>query len=326
MKISEIGEWGIIKEIFDIISREENVKLPYGDDAVAIKLPNTGILVINTDMLVYETDVPPNMSSEQIGRKAVVMCISDLAAKGARPLGFLATLGLKRDMEVEELRGLIWGMEKASREYGFHILGGDTNEACDLIIAGTALGVARRVISRHNAEVGDIVAVTGLFGNTAAGFKILFEGLETSKKIKDKILKSIYEPKAHMIEGVTLAEKELATAAIDSSDGLAISLHEIAEKSNVGLEIYRLPITEEAKKFSVMNNLDPFELVFYGGEEYNLVVTIKREKIKEALKTMKEKGGKLIPIGRVTREKGKVTYRKGGEERIIEKKGWEHFR
>lgn len=324
MNISDLGEWGIINTIFKIIEKDKrNMLLPYGDDAIAIKCPKGKLIVINVDMLVGRTDVPPGMDAFHIGKKAVTMSVSDLAAKGAKPIGFLSSIGLRRDMSIEELKEIYRGMNQAARMYGMHILGGDTNEADDIIIDGISLGVAKNVVSRSGAKVGDIVAVTGLFGNTSLGLKILFENIYVPEKLRRKILKSVYDPKARIKEGYVLAKKRLINSAIDSSDGLAISLYEIAEKSGVGIEIDHLPITIEADYFAKKNNVDPFELVFYGGEEYELIVTLNEKNWEEALSEVIRVGGKLIKIGVVTEKAGEVIY-KG--ERKIEKKGWQHFR
>ena len=325
LKVKDIGEWHLIDKIFKIISKSGETKLPYGDDAVAISIQKDVITVINVDMLVASTDVPIGMTSEQIGRKVIVMCISDLAAKGAKPIGFLSSIGLEREMPVIEFEKMIYGMENAAKEYGLTILGGDVNEACDLIVDGIAIGIAKRVIPRNNAKIGDIVAVTGLFGNTGAGFKILLNKMNAPTKIRSKILRSVYLPKAHVKEGIALASNNLISASIDSSDGLAISLHELAKKSKVGIEIDTMPISNEAKIFAEENNIDPFELVFYGGEEYNLIITLKEEKLIDAIKAVKKVGGLLLPIGRVTTDIGHILFNAGGEVREIENKGWEHF-
>lgn len=325
-KISDIGEEKVIEIIFSIIDKEtKKITLPYGDDAVAIKLPGGKNLVINVDMLVGKTDIPPGMSNVQIGKKVVTMCVSDLAAKGAKPIGFLTSIGLKRDMNVKDLREIYEGIDIAARKYGMKVLGGDTNEADDIIIDGIALGIAKKVVPRGGAKIGDIIATTGLFGNTAAGLKILLESLSVEEKLRRRILRDVYEPRAYIKEGYILAKRGLVNASIDSSDGLAISLHEIAKMSNVGIEIDNLPITEEARIFAEKNKIDPFDLVFYGGEEYALILTISKENWEEALNEVRKVGGTLIKIGKVTNENGKIIYKHEEEERIIEKKGWQHF-
>lgn len=324
MKISDLGEWSLIDMIFKIIRKNEKIALPYGDDAVAIPFKNQ-ILVINTDMLVESTDIPPGMTMKQVGNKTVVMCISDLVAKGAKPIGLMFALGLPSKMRIEEFQQLINGLNDSANKYDTYILGGDINEAKELIIAGTAIGITKRVVSRNGAKIGDIVAVTGEFGNTAAGLKILLDKIKVPRKLEREILKSVYEPEIKLKEILTLINSRAISASIDSSDGLATSLHEIAEKSKVGFKIWKMPISKIATKFAEITGIDPFELTFYGGEEYHLIVTIQREKIEEVMKTTRKIGGKIIPIGKVIKER-KIIFVGKKEERIIEKRGWEHFK
>jgi len=324
MKISDIGEWSLINIIFQRIIKDEKTALPYGDDAIAIPFKDQ-ILVVNTDMLVKSTDVPPGMTMQQIGNKTVVMCISDLIAKGAHPIGLMFALGLPSEMKLEEFHALIDGLNNSAKKYGTHILGGDINEACELIVSGTAIGVARKVVSRYGAKVGDIVAVTGEFGNTAAGLKILLDKIEVPKQLERKLVKFVYEPEIKLKENLTLVNSGAVSASIDSSDGLATSLHEIAEKSNVGFKIWKMPISKIASKFAEITGVDPFELTFYGGEEYHLIVTIKREMLEETIENISKIGGKIIPIGEAIKEK-KIIFVEKGKERVIEKRGWEHFK
>jgi thiamine-monophosphate kinase len=121
-------------------------------------------------------------------------------------------------------------------------------------------------------------------------------------------------------EGLTLAQTGAISASIDSSDGLAWSLHEISKASHVGFLIDRFPIAEETKQFAAMHNLDSLELCLYGGEEYELVVTVK-----PTLWIKARKNVPLIRIGRVIKQKNLVL--KTGKKKLpIEARGWEHFK
>lgn len=150
-----------------------------------------------------------------------------------------------------------------------YIIGGDTNEASNLVISISLFGIAKKteVVLRSGAKHGDIVAVTGFFGKTAAGLKILVDGFEAPAKIRRALVESVLMPKARLKEGLALSQIKAVTASIDSSDGLAWSLHEIARASKVGFLINKLPIADEAEKFAETHNLDPLELALYGGEE-----------------------------------------------------------
>jgi len=294
----------------------------FGDDVCAVDIGQGKLAVIKTDILVGKTDVPPGMSFWQAARKAVVINVSDLAAKGVKPIALLASIGLPQNLTEKEIKQIGSGLNAGAREYDAYILGGDTSEASDLIISCAALGLGEKkhLMLRKGAKPGDIVAVTGSFGNTATGLKILVKRLSAPSKLKEALVDSVLMPKARLSEGLALAQTGAVTASIDSSDGLAWSLHEISRASNVGFLMDNLPIAQEAKKFAEMHKLNSIELCLYGGEEYELIVTIKPELWKKA-----EKATNLIKIGLTTSEKT-LLLEVGRKTFPIEPRGWEHFK
>jgi len=323
----ELGERKIISLIIDCLDQMPNMPVPFGDDVSAIDIGNEKLAIIKTDMLVGKTDVPPGMTLQQAARKSVVMNISDLAAKGVQPLAILASIGVPRDLTAKDIEKIGKGLNEGAREYNAYVLGGDTNEASDLIISCTAFGICekRHLMRRSGAKPGDIVAVTGLFGKPSSGLKILLEHLFAPPKLRKELVRAVYVPHARLKEGLALAQTQAATASIDSSDGLAWSLHELSVSSNVGFLIDNLPVASEAKQFAKIHSLDPAELSLYGGEEYELLVTIKLRLWEKAKKAVEQVGGSLIKIGVVTKEK-KLLLKAEGKKVFIEARGWEHFK
>jgi len=300
-----------------------NMPIPFGDDVSAVEIEDGKLAVLKTDMLVGKTDVPSGMSLLQAARKAVVMNISDLAAKGVKPLALLTSIGVPRGLKRRDIEQIGEGLNQGAREYDSYVLGGDTNEASDLIISCAVLGIGekRRLMLRKGAKPGDIVAVTGPFGKTAAGLRILLRNLSApSKKIRKALVDSVLMPHARLKEGLVIAKSGAVTASIDSSDGLAWSLHEISRASHVGFLIDKLPIAEEAQQLAKMHKLDPTELCLYGGEEYELIVTVKPMLWRKATKKVS-----LIRIGHVTEGKNLV-LKVEKKEFPIEARGWEHFK
>jgi thiamine-monophosphate kinase len=322
-----LGERKIIELILEQLEHMPQMPIPFGDDVSAYPLDRDKLAILKTDMLIGKTDVPPGMSLWQASRKAIVMNVSDFAAKGVKPLVFLASLGLPRNLKEEDFKEIGKGLNDGAREYGAFIIGGDTNEASDLVISLSVFGIAKRgeVKLRKGAKVGDLVAVTGFFGKPAAGLKILLEGLKAEDKIRRVLVNSVLIPYARLKEGLALNKTDAVTASIDSSDGLAWSLHEIAKASNVGFLIKRPPVADEVKKFAKANGLDPLELALYGGEEYELVVTIKPELWIKAEKAVAKVGGRLLLIGKAIAEKI-VALEVDGRKLVVESRGWEHFR
>ncbi len=304
-----------------------NTPIPFGDDASAIDIGHDKLVVINMDMLVRKTDVPRTMSFWQAARKAVIMNISDLAAKGAKPLALLASIGVPPKTTETDILQIGKGLNAGAREYNTYILGGDTNEASDLIISCTALGVCNKhhLIKRSGAKLGDYVAVTGSLGKTASGLKILISGLSAPDDIRRELVNSVLMPKARVKEGMILAQSQAATASIDISDGLAWSLHELSRASNVGFHLDNLPVAPEVERFAKIYSFDPVKLALYGGEEYELLVTIKPSLWQEAKKAVESVGGILTKIGVVTKEK-QLLLESDGKTVSVDARGWEHFK
>ncbi|MCD6529097.1 thiamine-phosphate kinase [Candidatus Bathyarchaeota archaeon] len=324
--VSSLKERKIIELIHRCLEEMPSAPISFGDDVSAVTLDEDMLAVLTVDMFVGKTDMPPGMTLYQAARKAVVMNISDLASKGVKPSAVLTSLGLPRGLSRKEIVEIGRGLNSGAREYGAYVIGGDTNEASDLIIDCVAFGKTERknLISRSGAKPGDIVATTGDFGNTACGFKILLEGFYAPENLKERILRSVYEPKARVAEGYALARSRSVTASIDSSDGLAWSLYELSKMSGVGFLIDEPPVSPETEAFAKLHSLDPVNLCLYGGEEYELVLTVKPERWLEARSLISKLGSELKRIGVAIEEKS-LKLKLNGEVTPIEPKGWEHF-
>jgi len=292
--------------------------LPIGDDAAALSF--NGTLVTSVDMLVEETDVPPGMTMYQAGWKAVVSAVSDLAAKGAAPKYLLVSLGLKPSTDLEDFKQLIAGLYEAAVRYNAAIVGGDINSSSSNVFSVTAIGEADKLIPRDGAKPGDLLAVTGYFGKTYAGLHALLN----KRSADNSLLESILKPIAKVREGIAIARSGYASSSIDSSDGLAESLYLLSEASGVGFEVREMPLDPIARDYCSKNDLDVFDATFYGGEEYEIVFTFKREYSREMEETLKNVGSSLLVIGEAI-EQQVVRFVSQDVEKIIERKGWQHF-
>jgi thiamine-monophosphate kinase len=325
--VSDLGERELISHIMRRLTLMPGMIVPNWDDVNAIGLGDGRAVVLKTDMLVWKTDIPRGMTPLQAGRKAVVMNFSDLGSKGVQPLAFLAAIGVPTTTSVKDVEEIAKGFEAGVHEYGGYMIGGDTNEACDIIISGMAYGLAeeKKLVLRGTSRPGDILATTGGFGDTSAAFKILLDGMDAPKTLRDKLTKAVYMPHARVSAGIALASSGAATSSMDSSDGLAVSLHDLQKSSGNGFKLTNIPLTREAKRFAGLNNLDEASLALYGGEEYELVFTVKPEMIEEAKNVLRMTGADLIELGIVTRDK-RIVYIEDGAEKPVGKGGWEHFR
>jgi thiamine-monophosphate kinase len=320
-----LGEREIIQQLTKrFLQSRQKLPLGFDDDVAAYPMSSQHWLILKTDSLVGSTDIPPGMSLKQAARKAVVATVSDFAAKGVQPEGLLISLALHSPVRPSMVNELANGIYEASREYHCNIIGGDTGESTDLVIDCIGFGFAepRRILRRDGARPGDIIAVTGNFGGTSAGLRILLSKSKTLARKFPRLVYSVTHPVARLDTGLMLADSMMVNSSIDSSDGLAWSLYEIARLSRASMVLERIPLAREAETYAGQQGLSPEELALYGGEEYELIVTIPSVKF-SALKRMVPS---LIRIGRVERGRGDVLLRSQGRIKEIEPRGWEHMR
>jgi len=278
-------------------------------------------VVLKSDMLVASTDVPHGMKAWQIARKSIVSCVSDLAAKGVQPHSATISLGMPDNCTRSYVEGLAEGLAIASREFGVKIVGGDTNEANGLVIDCNMIGFAKHKLPpRRGAKPGDVVVLSGMFGLQPAGLAILMRNALASGAFRKQASDSVLVPMPRQRFGLVLAK--YFSSSIDSSDGLAISLYELARQSGVNISIEEFPAAEGLEQFARENGLDTHELVFYGGEEYEIVATITKSKVKKAMSAAKKAGIDLHVVGSVKRGTGNVFVRK----KLLEDRGYVHFR
>ena len=322
-----LGEREIIEVIRARLDVLSDLPVPFGDDVSAVDLDGERVAVLKTDMLVAATDVPCGMSFWQAARKAVVMNVSDFAAKGVAPVAALVSIGLPARFPKADMEEIASGLNAGAREYGAYVIGGDTGEASDVVIAVFMFGTAERgkLVLRGGARVGDVVAVSGFFGKSAAGLRILIDNCMASGELRDVLVDSVFMPSARLKEGLALSSSGAVSASIDSSDGLAWSLCELARMSGVGFVLDTVPVADEVTRFAKLNRLDALDLALYGGEEYELVATVKPELWTKAVSMISGVGGQLLPIGKVIRGK-QVVLEMGSQKRLVEARGYEHFK
>lgn len=315
-------ELGVIRSIVGRAGELPKGFSKIGDDVAAVP-QGSGKIVLKVDMLVQHTDVPPAMSYRQAARKAVAMCVSDFAAKGVRPYAFMVSLGLVRGVGKKEVDGLALGLRDAEKEWGVLLVGGDTNEAQELVIDCAMVGFAERLVPRSGARPGQVLVVTGKFGLPPAGLRLLSGQASAASVFGQKAKSSVLSPRPDLKVGLALAP--FLSASMDSSDGLARSLHILAAESRVGFEVTCSPAARGVQSFAEANGVSAEELVFEGGEEYAIVGTLPRARVSAAKAAARRAGGELLEIGRVTRER-RVVRATGGGVRPIRDRGWTHLR
>ena len=312
----------VIESIARVAGRLPKGYSKIGDDVAAVP-PRAGKLIVKVDMLVEHTDVPRGMTYRQAARKAVAMCVSDFAAKGGRPDSFMVSLGLRRGVTQGQIDELARGFKDARREWKVHLVGGDTNESQELVIDCAMVGFAKGIVGRRGARPEDVLIVTGPFGYPPAGLRILRDGAAFSPWFGKKARSSVLRPNPSLEVGWALAP--YLSSAMDSSDGLARSIHALAGASGVGFELTALPMGEGVEEFAATNGLRADELILEGGEEYLIVGTANRSKIEAAKEAARRAGGQLIEIGSATSQTGRVKLRTEGKTISIRDVGWTHL-
>ena len=302
LKVSDIGE----KELVSYIIANSKDITP--DDTAITEFDSTN-LISTCDMLIQSRHFPQNMSYFDMGFKAVTVNVSDLAAMGAEPLGFLLAIAVPKDLKLTDFKEIIDGVLKACDYYQIPLIGGDTNEASEIIITGTAFGLSDKPLMKDTYEKGDLIALTGDIGLAALGFEL---GDSDNVYVKHAL-----KPKARIREGLVL--KEFATSATDITDGLASELYEI-KKDGFGFMIHEglLGISDEYRELSNKSNLDYLDLMLYVGEDFELLFTISKDNLDKLPIDCKV-------IGEVTgSDIIEITLENGAVERI-ENRGYEHY-
>jgi thiamine-monophosphate kinase len=333
LQIGNLGEKKIIKLIEEQVLKKTGKEL-LRDDSFFFELKNeftNGILILNSDMLVSTTDAPPQMKAYQIGRKSIIMNVSDLLVKGVRPNGLIISFGLPRELTKYEFIDLLNGIIEYCLKFDLHYIGGDINETSELIISPTVFGFKNpsKVIYRKGIKVGDILVANNKFGLTGVGFDILLNNKVDYHDFPnyERSIKSILEPQISGHEAFILSERNLATSSIDSSDGLSKSLSDLMlSNQNLGfvIDFNDNLIDPEAIKYSTEFNASLEDLVLNGGEEFIHLFTLNPKDFDIAQHEIESKHGQIFKIGEVISERNIIIV-KEGKRKEVKSCGFEHF-
>jgi len=325
MKVSELGEFGLIELLAKMAGKPEDKQLliGIGDDAAAWN--NTSTQLATTDSFIQGVHFPPGIASwEELGWKAMATNLSDIAAMGGIPRYALISLALPEDTEVEDVVALYTGMIELAQQSGVAIIGGDTARSPLVSVTITILGNTRNkhLLTRSAAKPGEKVAVTGYLGGAAAGLEMLTKKLQFDSEASTYLRNAFLHPHPRITEGQMLVEQGVRTA-IDISDGLVSDLKHICQASQVSarIEVDRVPVQPAIKANFGERWL---ELALSGGEDYELLFTASDEvidKVKRAVSCP------ITVIGEITTGNvGEIILvDEKGNQLNLDKGGWEHF-
>lgn len=336
MKVSEIGEFGLIDVIARLVSAEdkkgtawENLIIGMGDDAAAWRT-GQGIQLATVDALVQDIHFSLDMVSwEDLGWKSLAVNLSDIAAMGGSPRYAMISLALPGETAVSDIMFFYQGMLDLAREFKVAVVGGNISRAplvsVSVAVYGDSPGADDRLLTRSAAHAGDKVAVTGSLGAAAGGFEMLSNGLTFDTESTMALRQAFLRPVPRVKEAGTMVSSGVATA-IDISDGLVSDLGHICKASRLGASIRadRLPVAR-----AVSANFGPrgTELALTGGEGYELLFTAPAGAIEAASSILERQGCPVTVIGEMIAdsEARVIVLDQHGKEMDLPKWGWDHF-
>lgn len=270
--IGQVGEFDLIALATRGISADQRVALGPGDDAAVLNVPS-GRVVVSTDTLVEGVHFRRDWSSGiEVGRKAVAESVADLEAMGADPIALVVGFSGPDDLPVTWLRYLLQGIHEECERAGIALAGGDMTRSRDVMLAMTVLGETgeRAPVTRAGARPGDVVAVRGRLGWSAAGLAVLGRGFRSPRAV----VEAHKVPEPPYGQGRAAAESG-ATAMIDVSDGLLGDLGHIATASGVAIDVQRsaFEIADPMRAVAAATGADPMTFILTGGEDHALAAT-----------------------------------------------------
>ncbi|MBI4697757.1 MAG: thiamine-phosphate kinase [Nitrospirae bacterium] len=329
--LSYLGEFGLIEKI-----RNKSSSLPpevlkgIGDDAAAVNF-RAGKVLMTTDMLLEGIHFDLSFTTYyQLGHKTVAVNVSDIFAMGGIPKYFLLSVGIPKNSKPGDIDDLYSGIREASGRFGVSVIGGDTCASENgLVLSGTLVGHADKIILRSGAREGDNIFVTNTLGDSAMGlFLLQGQGSRVQGTVRRNRNGNLRFKNLNSRHVLTLIKKHLMpepaavrntsriTSMIDISDGLLIDLSHICDESNTGAIIYRdsIPISRELSEIAGILGEDPMRFALTGGEDYALLFTSPSKFRTNAVK-----------IGKIIR-KGRYIADSEGRKMPFAAEGYEHFK
>ncbi|MGH2487047.1 MAG: thiamine-phosphate kinase [Ktedonobacterales bacterium] len=336
MRVSELGEFGLIRHLTSGLETRDDVVVSVGDDAAVLEPVAGEHLVATIDAQVEGRHFLQSVSSpEAIGHKALAVNLSDLAAMGASPKWALISLLAPADTAVAVLDGVYRGLRELARRFDVAIVGGNVSSTDGPLTIDVALlgqVASGRTVLRSGAHVGDAILVTGALGAAAAGVLTLSPpppyadtvDAATVRQARD----AMERPWPLVREGQALARTELVTAMLDVSDGLAADLAHLCDASGVGamLDASAIPVHPAALEVARAFHRDPLEFALSGGEDYQLLFSARPEDVARLRETLAACGSACVVIGEIRAARAGLTVRAvDGVLKSLEPRGWDHL-
>ncbi|MDE3226535.1 MAG: thiamine-phosphate kinase [Nitrospirota bacterium] len=307
-----------------------------GDDTAILRPSSRDLVLLTTDLLAEGVHFDRTTATyEDIGFKAAVANLSDIAAMGGRPRYLLVSLAIPNGHTEQDIVRLYQGMMNACRPYDVELIGGDTSSSRHgLFINVTLTGSVKpgRALTRSGARIGDLLYVTGTLGDSLAGLQLLTDKRGKAAGIGSMAQSYLVErhlrPTPRLSAGQLLAKHRLATSAIDLSDGLSGDLAHICTNSKVGAEVdmLALPLSPACLDYAEARRKNPFMLALTGGEDYELLVTVPPKNKTNVERLARSFGCRLSRIGRIqSPQRGLTVIEPDGSSHKLAITSYRHF-
>lgn len=319
------GEFQLIQQFF---LREQadrpaaGVLLGIGDDCALLQIPDGYQLAVSVDTLVADVHFPANADPEAIAQRSLRTNLSDLAAMGAEPLWFTLALTLP-DANEPWLRSFSRGLFACANEFGIALVGGDTTSG-PLTISIQVMGkiVPGRALRRDGANAGDFILVTHFLGDGAAALAAIQEKHSFAEEHTEYLMARFYQPKPRLAEAVLI--RDIASAALDISDGLVADLQHICEASDLGavVDVENIPLSPALQ--TLADRQQAYQWALSGGDDYELCFTVAPEKMPEIAMLVAQGQLQVTVIGEMV-PGHRVSCELQGQPFVLQRTGYQHF-
>lgn len=328
MCLHDLGEFELIERLAaQGVVRPADVLCGIGDDCAVLDERNGEALLVTTDTMVEGVHFRlGDAAPEGVGFKLLAISLSDVAAMGGRGRDAVVAVSAPGDFDVACLQRVYDGLFACGERFGVNIVGGDTTQTkgpavFSLTLIGRA--PADNITYRSSAQPGDIVWVSGTLGDAAAGLRLTQSQGRPDDADRRFLLRRFYRPEPRVDLGPSVASSPQRGAMIDLSDGISSDLRHVADRSGVDIEVdlAALPMSDALRRFADQAGTDPLELALSGGEDYELAWTTRPEWSPDGVF-----GSAFCAVGRVKKGDGKLWGKSESGIKIIENKGFVHFR
>jgi thiamine-monophosphate kinase len=340
--LGALGERALVRRLQARIPAGPGVRVGVGDDAAAVEVDPLALLT--ADSLVegvhFRRETTP---ARLLGRKALSVNLSDVAAMGGVGRHAIVSLCLPPELELRWVDSLFDGLLERAAETGVNVVGGNVARSREAVIDVTLLGAVQTPLLRSGAQAGDVIVVTGALGAAAEGVSLLAQGArldedgelaatgvwtESSAPAVLECLRAQLDPRPPLALACALSERSLAHAGMDVSDGLSIDLAELCRQSGVGARVdaAAVPVAPAVASLERARGGDALSLALHGGEDYELLLAVDPLRYAELEELAGVWGVPVCEVGGFFAGEPLVVIRDGAGERALEPGGYDHFR